>query len=510
MREMIRPSYAYDGSTTLGGLFRQFMEANGLDLDAAKIAIGEGSSGLTEWLEDRTTVGLMTSRRSSIEKATGISIDRWMVAVAKQNVLRARPELADVVRYDRLVDRDEVVLEIMDAQKRYGGQSAPIALQMGVDPALLNRWVNISNQRPTGTDLEAAIVALAVGLIPDATRDDVVFIVYCRRIFGADPTVVFPENGIKDFTSAIAALWKGYGTDSPVVLANKSGLKRHAAQDFKAYKPNPNAKTTERTVLEVIRALVTVYRSDLKKLYPPAMAEFEKNGKVDRPLLSLLEVNLPTRAAAPKRKVETKPPTAPVPEPKPTEAAPESASRVEPEQAPVHKPAPAPPIPAPDPVAPVTPAPSAEKPARDLTELLARVLHFGAHQAQAMVDARQEPSASPVPSTDVFGLTVGETIEGVAHCLGDGLRPHDGEMLSSAAVEQIKAFLHGIRLVLVDAAGLPAGERLKLVRAIAPEFDELAIAVSGLGYPHIVGSLDMIRGTREVMQTVRNGGVSDE
>lgn len=498
-------SAIYTAETTLGKLLREWIKQNGFKSDeaAAKALQRAGVYGsvmsLPAWLRDEPTKGLLSSHFAEFCKTTGIDLDRWMVIEAKQRALAEHPELAGDIRFDTMTTRSEIVAELSQWAELYGGKHH-LALQLRVNPKAMDLWINGRN-KPDLENLTSIIVGMARGLIMADCQEDVVFILMVRAIFGRDPIEVFEGLAKNSFAACLDLMHVPYRDWTPSKIASVTDIHIGAIKRLKKWRPvSGRGSQPVSSIEKIVRVLV-------KQRWPALVADFEtrcqeyrkreKKGiwEVEEPLGPMIDAikaeggssDVPpagrTAAAGPARRQRPARPETPD-----TPAPPVALTERQPE-------------------------PAAEQP-RDLSEALVAWLRYTAGLIEGIPKPQTETAAArtipresqtPAPQTVAANDAelIGETIEGVQHCLTQAsLKPRLGARLDPETIEKVRTAIEGLRKALTLLCGYDLDYvRSELRTVLGPELSELFL--STMGFEHILetdSAWEVIEGTREVMR----------
>lgn len=456
------PTYDYGPKTTLGGLLEQFLKANpGATVEDLSDAIGRGGSNVPQWLRSEYTTALTSTALEAFERVTGISIDRLLVLNAKLEVLRQQPDLSDRISFDRLTTRAELVAELrVFVEVYYNNQPFCIDVQLDMSEGRTSHWLS-GKRNPGAETLPTLVEGIARGFI-EGTRDDVVFILMVREMFGADPQEIFPGGRVTNFFSAIKEIFHEVGSRSPFLVSQKTGIKQHTVQRLLKYteEVGQQAKTTEETVLDVVQALAGIHFASKMPMFDRARQEFEQHHHVEHKVDVHASVTLPAVHCDP---VPLEPRTA-----------------------------------APEPVPPPAPA---VLPSRDLA-IAQHHRELARHHA-ALADLHDPPSGEVAQEVRSFVDLVGVTVRGIKHCFSQAnIRGLPGETVSEAQREAIRQAIELLRKLFVLCAGLDYAQQEKIKSVLDSELDELWVAAEAFNYANpaiaqgLSSTIELVRGVK--------------
>ncbi|MCX6714273.1 MAG: hypothetical protein NTX72_00470 [Candidatus Uhrbacteria bacterium] len=323
-------SLVFGPDTSLEGLWRQWMELNGLKtIPQAQEVLrknGVGFKNLTDWLENKPTNDLLTSQKQRIEALTGIDIDGWMVCDAKQKLLLNHPELSAFISYDQLVHRSDIVLELNILREAYDNDLYT-ALAFKISPSVFCRWTieGASARLPSQEFLPAILKGLCGGLKPVTCLEDLIFDMMIRAIFGCEPEELFPD--IPSFTHVPAWFLKTFPGNTDTRISEKTGLHKQIVYTLlKRWNPKGKDKRfTVATMEKILRVIVCERVPALKKAFDENLRHYrdtEESGiwSVSHPLKVQIKPAVPqivktedpapklAKATPPKRSHAKKPP----------------------------------------------------------------------------------------------------------------------------------------------------------------------------------------------------------
>lgn len=376
--------FVYDRETTLGSALRAWMRANNAtDHEAAAHLQHHGVKGaiqnIDRWLRDDPAGELDTLWKKPFEKITGIDIDRLLVVEAKRQAVAGDPSLARLIRFDLLQTRRELVdAAVAHADCCYGGNYRCLAHQLGVmtDPtqdSTISHW-KMGHHLPSGDDLVKLVVGWSRGLIPASCVEDCLLEIACRGMFGHTTAKLFPgARGFKDLLAAQFARLK----DSRRAEDKKRvfDLTPDSVDRMRRWQPNAS-KLPMSSVLSIMRVAIKFDHPELLPRFDELRETFARTWTT--------EEATKVTASSPKR---------------------------------LHAPAPLLSAPKLDtiPVAANDGSQEADRPSLDALALALRGMAPG---LRAIADAL-DPKRSAAPVASPLTLVIGETVNGLEHCLGD-------------------------------------------------------------------------------------------
>lgn len=314
-------SLVFGPETSLEGLWRQWMDLNGLKtVPQAQEVLrknGVGFKNLTDWLQNKPTNDLLTSQKQRIEDLTGIDLDGWMVCNAKQELLVDHPELSSFIKYDQLVHRSDLVLELSILREAYDNDLYT-ALAFRIPPSVFCRWTieGASARLPSQEFLPMILKGLYGGLKPITCLEDLIFEMMFHAIFGCEPVELFPD--IVSFTNVPAWFLKTFPGNTDVRIAEKTGLHKQIVYTLlKRWDPKGKDKRfSAATIEKILRVIVLERLPEFKRAFDESLRHYrdtEEAGlwSVSHPLKEQIKPVIPQIAkkddSAPKLAKESPP-----------------------------------------------------------------------------------------------------------------------------------------------------------------------------------------------------------
>lgn len=265
-------SLVFGPDTSLGSLWQQWMDLNGLKtVPQAQEVLrknGVGFKNLTDWLQNKPTNDLLTSQKQRIEDLTGIDLDGWMVCDAKQKLFADHPELNSFIKYDQLVHRSDLVLELSILREAYDNDLYT-ALAFNISPSVFCRWTieGASARLPSQEFLPMILRGLYGGLKPITCLEDLIFEMMIRAIFGCEPMELFPD--IASFTNVPAWFLKTFPGNTDVRISEKTGLHKQIIYTLlKRWDPKGKDKRfSAATIEKILRVIVLERLPELKRAF---------------------------------------------------------------------------------------------------------------------------------------------------------------------------------------------------------------------------------------------------
>lgn len=495
LTEMPRGSEA-----TLGNALRAWIALNGGPTvhEAALYLQFHGVKGakinIVDWMEDRPVGQVYTLCQKTLLKASGIDLDPIIVSEAKKAILAKQPELKGIVTFDRFETRPELIDELSKYVKAYGDVTPRVAEQIDVSSQNVGTWCAKEGRLPTGEYLEKVIIGMSRGLFPATCAEDFLLLVICREMFRMPIDSAFP--GVTRFKDALD------------VLARELGDRRGAGDKFQVYGLSveatdrmqnwaPRGKgTTMDTVLKVARSLVKLLRPTALAAFDDRTPEFLRTETVKKPIvLDVTPVTPAIRVIA----VPAPEPVEQVPAPKPVPA--EPAIKHAPPQA---DPRPVPPEPTTTPFS--KPNESDGVAAETLRHNKAMAFHY-----RALADLLDPvETIKPVQADRTFSGAIGETIDGMTHCLGESGFPNfSGGDVSAVDAERIERISGLYRQMLLSLGSLPSKKRNQAMPALAGSLEETMMLAYGLlMYSNVSTVSDLIKATLDMARINRRTGTN--
>lgn len=458
-------SYDYGRTASLGGALRAWTAQNSAsEHEAATYLQQHGINGAVgnfpNWLNDVPSGELFTIRIRKFEELTGIDADRLMVVAAKRNVLKRDPSLEGIVTFETNATRREMVEMALAYAETYGGNMRCVTFQLGVAESRLSAWKGATQDKkgflPSGDDLERLVVGISRGLLNVSCVEDYFLSRVCEGMLGLAPEVVFP--GINRFESLLKALFhilgkKNSATDKKRVF----DLEVNTVDRLRKWKPRENLLPLS-SVVKVVRALLKHRHPRVIPSFDAATEAFvehwtlprplslEGDAKDDRPTTTLVADAPAAEAEAPE------PPGAP--EPNEDEATPPATVPDQGHDAPVDG---------------------------ELLLLLKRLQGAGPH-LRGLADALDPAGAKPasVPNSP-FASAIGETVDGMEHCLDAAGFPDFRE--SEPSEEDVRAVMRALALtrkLLLSLGGLSESRKTALLQRVGGDLQETILLAYGL------------------------------
>lgn len=303
----IPASYTYDADTTIGTLLRVFMSANkAATPETLGAALGVRASIIERWMRGEPSVGLTSRYKAKFEEITGIDLDRLIVVMAKQEILRLLgniqqvreenpslawllqkdPALTKKINFGELPTREEMLLEIQEVVE--GIEGGLVSLQMGLDNSTVNSWGKKQGHLPSGEALVRAIILLTIGFVRPSRgeqtgRDEIRYRVVAERVLGADPSTVIRAGTLKE---ALDQIFNNLDKYAISVIANKTGLTEPTAKRLLDWQPDGD-RTSTGVILQVVRRLLQIHHPDKLEAFDLAAKEIQdktSNQRVEHPV----------------------------------------------------------------------------------------------------------------------------------------------------------------------------------------------------------------------------------
>lgn len=492
LTEMPRGSEA-----TLGNALRAWIALNGgptvheAALHLQFYGVKGAKINIADWMENRPVGQVYTLCQKTLLKASGIDLDPIIVSDAKKAILARDPKLAGIVTFDRFETRTELIDELSRYVKAYGDVTPRVAEQIDVSSQNVGTWCAKEGRLPTGEYLEKVIIGMSRGLFPATCAEDFLLLVICREMFRLPIESAFP--GVTRFKDALDVLAKELGDRRSAVDKQRVyGLSVEATDRMQNWMPRGKGTTMD-TVLKVARALVKLLRPNALSAFDDRTPEFLRTETVKKPIV-LDVAPVPPTAAAPTKIV----PIAVV-----------ASKRIE--QEPTPMPAPAEPT-APKPVPPEpTTIPFAKPNEGDgfaadmLRHNKAMAFHY-----RALADLLDP--VEPVPAERTFSGTIGETIDGMRHCLGEsGFPDFSGDDISPADAERIECISGLNRQMLLALGGVPGKKRHQALPRLAGSLEESVLLGYGLlKYSNVTTASSLIEANLNVARIERRTGTNNK
>ncbi len=475
---------AWSKEVTLGSLWQNWMDLNGLTVQSAQKALIElgvrGGDNLPLWLKDEPTIGMLTTGQKMITEKTGIDLDGWIVCEAKRQVLRLHPEWSDQIRFDRMTTREAYCEELSTWRGLYDSVLY-LAIQLRVTLKQALNWTQRNNY-PSLEGMKQILIVLTQGLVVTESREDLIFTLICRCFFNRDPAELFEVATFRAACTRLFAPYRGY---TSVRKEKELELPRHIVLSIEEYIDGKATKFPLDTIEKVIAGL-------LRNTYPKHVQTFtslcsvyrlrERDGIWKIPAFINVFEDPKTELIDTPEPVQCVPQSAPAlratieyvvnkPESERTE---ESLQRKKQDTPPPQE---LPPVP--DESVQETPIPQTD----ELFQVLAQVFAFGAHKFR---QASQKKTNSAVPTQPVsVSQMIGTEIDGVRSCLHEASYRPTSERINSDQIEQIRLAIEQLRRLLVLVNRLDrrfVREELKPI--LGPELFELFLA--GQGMEHLL------------------------
>lgn len=493
-------SYAYGPESTLGDALRSWIALNqSNEHEAATFLQNNGLLGalanIHRWLGNEPSGELYTARMSRFVELTGIDLDRLMVVEAKREAVRRFPDLAGRVRFETDVTRQQCVEMAGFWADAYSGNGRCVTRQIGVADQRLSEWRR-GAFLPSGEDLVLLVTALTRGLYDADCQEDCFLSFVAERMFQTTREDLF---GLATFRAMLGFLFETLGDrKSTTAKEDVFGLKQPTVDRMRKWTPGQNKLPME-SVLGIVRAFLRYHRPDLLAGFDAMRPEFEESWTV-------------TREHRQRRTEGGEPPVGGT-DAEPTERA----------EAPPTAEAPAMPEPigTPDEEPTVEPAPTLPAPAEsDELLVLLRSIREAAPHLRAFLDAFAPPKVTPAavverpvepaPPTSAdevspWSTPIGETLDGLEHCLGETGFPDFSETpISDDTRERIERAFAQFRMLLLAIGGLNPQVRGSL--GLRPDLEETVLLVFGLlKYENTGAALRIIQSNLEMARRERVG-----
>ncbi|MFH1405306.1 MAG: hypothetical protein ABIH21_04395 [Patescibacteria group bacterium] len=464
---MTQPQYTYGPDTTLAGLIDQFQKDRRIDDTKLASLLSVKPLTIANWKKGEQIIGLLTRCRADFERQTGISIDRWLVANAKQELLKEDPHFAQINDlFERFQTRDEIIEHLRQYEAKYG-TSYHIEMQIRLPAQNLSRYFT-SEQRPTGDHLKSCLLGVFFPLI-DGNRDDVVFTMLVRNIFGKEPTTLF--TGVKTFHDAVRAMFALPSLTNihmASVLETRTCIKKNTIARLKERVDGSSGRNTEpRIIALVLRALVKELFPTILDAFDKALELLSKNplGKVQKVAVGDPQITI----KAQRQDAKTIQSPMPVIQPQ--------LPKVRDNNVPL-----------------ILEAPDDSSPQGQLRDIAATL--EGLSQTLLAIEI---PKPQRLPASEL----VGETIDGIHHCISAAtftMRP--GEGLTGVQIELARKAIEGLRKLLVVIAELDEQTRNGPVQILARELDELFLALAATRFKSVVGAFEQLEAQRRFVRSM--------
>ncbi len=466
---------------TLGNALRAWMELNGVNIHEAAAFLQESgvkgsAKNIHSWMNNDPAGELFSAQTKALLAATGIQADPIIVAAAKEAAIAKDATLEQVISFDTLCTRAEILTRLSEIVESYSGNAKLVARVIGIHDRSICAWKGGSHL-PAGDNLERLVVALSRGVFPATCQEDYHLFHLCREMFGLPTDAVFP--GITRFEHVLDALAKELGdTNSGPEKIRVYGMSVNAANQMRKWLPCENKLPME-SVTRVVRALVSLRYPQTLSAYDERAKELIETDEVREKIA--LDGTVPARKSP--RTVAPAKAVAPAKEIVPDPVRPVEAAIPEPERA-------------------LDPSPA---PIDDA--FLAR-LKAGVPHLRALVDVLDPEGAKPKERT--FESTLGETVDGMRNCLGESGFPNfpDGTASPEAVAKFMEAYAL-FRGMLLALSGIPEAERVKVRNALRGTVEETILLEYGVfryddtsaAFRIIKGNLDMGRKERRSATT---------
>ncbi|OGL95622.1 hypothetical protein A2348_01895 [Candidatus Uhrbacteria bacterium RIFOXYB12_FULL_58_10] len=469
--KLLDKAFAYGRETSLGNVLRAWIDANGVSThEAARYLQNNELFGAIQnidaWLGDEPAGELFTARARKFESLTGIDLEQVIVLEAKREAIRRHPELADSMRFDQGVTRSELVQMAVAWTEKYSGSRHCLTRQIGVPDNRMSPWIR-GSFLPSGEELVRLVIGLTRGLIEAACQEDCFLALIARNMFDMTTEDLFVFRSFREMLDTLFAELgdRRAASDKQSVF----GLNQPTVDRLRKWDPTKNKLPME-TVLTLAHSFLRLHRTDLVDAFDRMRPEFETTWTVTPKTEAIASEPEPEAEHEPELPAVAKQTHARERADEPTEQ--QNAETAE------------------------------------LLELL-RSLKKGASHLRAFLDelapvaTGREVAPEPAPVVSSRPMVIGETIDGLEHCLGaSGFPDLSGEHPDPNQIKRVREAFAAFRRLLIALGGLKQAARRDL--GLKPDLEEAVLLLFGLlkyespgaAFQIIKSNIDMARNQR--------------